>query len=74
MAADNVMVSGDDLTDYGDAQSTSRNTTQMSDRSAGTSNSPAQLFMQVQKLDHDSPGSSLGNEDYCPCEGGFAIR
>lgn len=72
--ADNVMTPSDEFVDYGDAQAASRNTTQMSDRSTGTSNSPAQLFMQVQKLDHDSPGSSLGNEDYCPCEGGFAIR
>lgn len=72
--ADNVMVSGDDLTDYGDAQSASRNTTQMSDRSAGTSNSIVKQFMQGQKLDTTSPGSSLGQDSYCPCDGGFAIR
>lgn len=76
MAADNVMVPAEDLVNYDDAQSTSRNTTQMSDRSTGTSNARiVNAFRQVQKLGSENPGQALGpQEDYCPCDGGFAIR
>ncbi len=75
MAVDNTMTPAEDYVDYGDAQSTSRNTTQQSDHSTGTSNSnPMAAFMRVQKLDSVNPGSNLGGEAYCPCEGGFAIR
>lgn len=73
---DNVLMpSEDNHINYADAQSTTRNTLDSTDRRTGTSNAPVD-FLRVQKLDVNQPGQSLDNDadDYCPIPGGFALR